>query len=170
MITEGGGSTGQRRADWPLIAAVGAPGALLALLFAVQAARAVTTGASPAFAPAATSLAEAAGNRDAADVVWRISSGESVNDAALVRIPLKLEGAARLSPLEAAVLSEWTPMIQLLVEAGALRDEQMLLRLRCLAERERDRDTTVYLASLDANRPLECAGVPLPAYVRAPAR
>jgi hypothetical protein len=149
-----------------LLAAIGAPGLLLAVLFGTAGVDAFGSNRSPAFAPAASSLAEAAGNRDAAEVVWRLSSGEDVSAAAPVRIPLKLKGKAVLTPLEAAVLSEWTPMMQLLVEAGALRDGTTLLRLRCMAQRERDRNTILFLATLDGDRPLVCQGVALPEYLR----
>ncbi len=156
-----------RTSPW-LVAALAVPGVLVALTFAVTGLLSFGLGTSPALAPTNRSLAEAAGNRDAADAVWRISTGESLSDPQPVRMPLKLDGEAQLTPLEAAVLSEWTPMIQLLIDAGALADPSGVPRLRCLAARERDRDTIAFLASIDEGRPLRCDGLTLPAYVRRP--
>jgi|CXWL01.1.fsa_nt_gi hypothetical protein len=153
--------------NWLLGAAIGVPGVVLALAFGVLGANALATDRSPVMAPQARSLAEAAGNRDAADVVQRLLAGESATAVSEVRIPLKIAGAASLSPLEAAVLSEWTPMIQLLVDAGALQDARTLVRLRCMATRERDRDTISLLRRLDQERPFDCEGVPVPSYTRA---
>jgi len=146
--------------------ALGAPGIALALAFGVLGAASLSGDHSPVFAPQPQSLAEAAGNHDAAEVVRRLVAGEDVTSAADVRMPLKLAGPARLTPLEAAVLSEWTPMLQLLIDAGAPTDAATLRPLRCIAQRERDRSTIAFLEALDAQRALTCDGVALPGYVR----
>lgn len=145
--------------------ALAGPGLLLAVLLAGTGAVSLVTGSSPVLAPVDSSLAEAAGNRDAAEVVSRLTAGTSINETAAIRLPLKLRGTAVLTPMEAAVLSEWTPMMRLLVDAGAVRDAPTLTRLRCVAARERDRQTIDFLSELDAGRPLTCQGVALPGYV-----
>lgn len=144
--------------------AVSLPAVLLSAIFGVSGVSSLA-GASPVFAPEARSLAEAAGNRDPAEVVERLLEGERLDEASRVRIPLKIVGESILRPLDAAVLSEWTPMMQLLVDAGAPIDPSTLRRVRCIAQRERDRDTIAFLEKLDAS-PLKCAGVALPAYTR----
>lgn len=146
--------------------ALGAPGIALAFVFGVLGVASLSGDHSPVLAPQSRSLAEAAGNHDAAEVVRRLVAGEDLRSAADVRMPLKLAGPARLTPLEAAVLSEWTPMLQLLIDAGAPTDTATLRPLRCIAQRERDRNTIAFLAALDEQRTLTCDGVVLPGYVR----
>jgi hypothetical protein len=145
--------------------ALAGPGLVLGVLLAGTGLASLATGSSPVLAPVNGSLAEAAGNRDAAEVVSWLTAGARIDEPATMRLPLKLRGTAVLTPMEAAVLSEWTPMMRLLVEAGAVRDAPTLTRLRCIAARERDRQTIDYLSELDGGRPLGCERVALPAYV-----
>jgi len=143
-----------------LTAALAAPGVVVA----------VTTGASGVsawifdrplvLAPVARNLAEAAGNRDVADVVV-MSESTDLNDSEPARIPLRLHEPAMLTPLEAAVISERAYMIRLVRDRGARLDLGELRTLWCIAEAHDDSRTIAYLTELDAG-PLNCEGVKVP--------
>ena len=105
-------------------------------------------------------LAEAAGNRDVADVVV-MSQSADINERELSRIPLRLREPAMLTPLAASVVSERAYMIRLVRELGAKFDAGELRTLRCIAEARKDRGTIAYLAQLDAS-PLNCGSVKVP--------
>ena len=88
-------------------------------------------------APVPRIVAEAAGNRDVADVVV-MSATSDMNRAEPARIPLRLHEPAMLTPLEAAVVSERAYMIRLVRDRGARLDAAML-RTSALHRRRRGR-------------------------------
>src|SRR5581483_8003336 len=103
-------------------------------------------------APVPRNVAEAAGNRDVADVVV-LSMTEDINRAQEARIPLRLHAPAVLTPLEAATISERPYMITVVRNNGARLDAMELRTLRCIAQARKDRGTITFLAQLD-DRPL----------------
>ena len=149
-----------RRFATLLLAAVALPGVVVGLVTGASGIGALVADRPLILAPVPRSVAEAAGNRDVADVVL-LAPGADLNRAELVRIPLRLHEPAMLTPLEAAVVSERAYMIQLVRIQGARLDPAMLRRLRCIAEGRKDRGTIAYLAQLDSS-PLSCEGVPIP--------
>ena len=144
--------------NWLWAAAVSLPGVVVALVTGASGVASLVAGRPLILASQPASLAEAAGNRDAAEVVLRIEQGEDVNRPTDVRIPQRFPRPIVLTPLEAAVASERTYMIRLMLDHGAVIDAPTLTRLRCFAERRKDRGTIAYLAELDPT-PLVCDGV-----------
>jgi hypothetical protein len=143
-----------------LVGAVAVPALVVALLTGASGVSAYLFDRPLILAPVPRSAAEAAGNRDAADLVL-LSRAEDMNRATLVRIPLRLHAPATLTALEAAVVSERAYMITIARDRGAQLDPPTLRRLRCVAQARKDRGTIAYLAALDS-APLDCRGVDLP--------
>ena len=151
----------ERRFATLLLAAVALPGVVVGLVTGASGIAALIADRPLILAPVPRSVAEAAGNRDVADVVLLAAPDADMNRAELVRIPLRLHAPALLTPLEAAVISERAYMIQVLRNQGARLDPDMLRRLRCIAQGRKDRGTIASLAQLDS-APLSCEGVPIP--------
>jgi len=149
-----------RRYRLLLTAALAVPGVVVALITGISGLSAWAFDRPLVLAPMPRNLAEAAGNRDVADVVV-MSQSADMNERELARIPLRLREPAMLTPLEAAVISERAYMIRLVGELGARLDARELRTLRCIAEARKDRGTIAYLAELDAS-PLTCDDVNIP--------
>ena len=147
--------------NWTWAAAVALPGVVVALMTGASGITGLLADRPLLLAAQPASLAEASGNRDAAEVILRLAQGEDVNRPREVRIPQRFARPLTLTPLEAAVASERTYMIRLLLDHGAVMDGPTLRRLRCFAERRKDRGTIAYLAALDRS-PLACEGVAIP--------
>lgn len=142
-------------------AAMALPGVVVALVTGVSGIAALVADRPLLLASQPASLAEASGNRDAAEVVLRLAQGEDINRPIEVRIPQRFARPITLTPLEAAVASERTYMIRLMLDHGAAIDAKTLRRLRCFAERRKDRGTIAFLAEMDPS-PLACDGVAIP--------
>jgi len=149
-----------RRFQLLLPAAIALPGVVVALVTGLSGVSAFVADRPLILAPVPRTVAEAAGNRDVADVVV-MSALTDMNLPASVRIPLRLHQPAMLTPLEAAVVSERAYMIRLVHDRGARLDPQELRKLRCIAQARKDRGTIAYLAQLDSS-PLNCEGVAIP--------
>lgn len=143
-----------------LTSAIAVPAVVVALLTGLSGVSAFIADRPLILAPAPRTVAEAAGNRDAADVVV-MSAAADMNQPAPARIPLRLHEPAMLTPLEAAVVSERAYMIRLVRDRGARLDARQLRTLRCIAQARNDRGTIAYLAEIDAS-PLNCDGVKMP--------
>jgi len=143
-----------------LPAAIALPGVVVALLTGLSGVSAVVADRPLILAPVPRTAAEAAGNRDVADVVV-MSQGTDMNERAPSRIPLRLHETGMLTPLEAAVISERGYMIRLVRDRGARLDAETLRTLRCIAQARNDRGTIAYLAELDSSA-LNCDGVKIP--------
>lgn len=143
-----------------LLGAIAAPGIIVALVTGVSGVSALVADRPLILAPVPRNAAEAAGNRDVADVLV-MSSSTDMNARAEARIPLRLREPARLTPLEAAVISERAYMIRLVRDRGANLGPEELRTLRCIAEARKDRGTIAYLAGIDSS-PLHCDGVTVP--------
>lgn len=143
-----------------LLAAIALPGIVVGVMTGLSGISALVADRPLILAPVPRSVAEAAGNRDVADVVV-MSETTDMNRAELARIPLRLHAPAMLTPLEAAVVSERAYIITLVRDRGAHLDAATLRRLRCIAQARMDRGTIAYLAQLDSS-PLSCEGVPIP--------
>jgi len=144
-----------------LLAAIALPGAIVAVITGLSGASAFVADRPLILAPVPRSVAEAAGNRDVAEVVVLSATTGDMNRAEPVRIPLRLHQPGMLTPLEAAVVSERAYMISLVRERGARLDAETVHRLRCIAQARKDRGTIAYLAQLDSS-PLSCEGVSVP--------
>jgi hypothetical protein len=140
--------------------AVALPGVVVALLTGVSGVSALVADRPLILAPVPRNAAEAAGNRDVADVVVMAASTD-MNQPAPARIPLRLRAPAMLTPLEAAAISERAYMIRVVRDRGARLDAQQLRTLRCIAEARKDRGTIAYLAAIDSSA-LNCEGVRIP--------
>ena len=143
-----------------LLAAIALPGVVAGVMTGLSGMSAFVADRPLILAPVPGSVAEAAGNRDVADVVV-MSATTDMNRAELARIPLRLHAPAMLTPLEAAVISERAYMIRLVRDRGARLDAQQVRTLRCIAEARKDRGTIAYLAEVDASA-LNCDGVKVP--------
>jgi hypothetical protein len=143
-----------------LMAALAAPGVVVALLMGVSGLSAFLADRPLILAPVPRNAAEAAGNRDVADLLV-MSNATDMNARADARIPLRLHEPNLLTPLEAAVVSERAYMIRLVRDRGAHLGPEELRTLRCIAQARKDRGTIAYLNDLDGT-PLECAGVRIP--------
>ncbi len=141
--------------------ALALPGVLVAVVTGLSGLASVVSDRPFVLAPAPSSMAEAAGYRDSAEIVRRAGLGEDPNRPGLVRIPRRLDRATPLTPLEAAVISERTFTITLLRNEGAVLDPATLRRLRCIADSRHDRATIAYLSAL-TTAPLECQGIEIP--------
>ena len=149
-----------RRFELFLPVAVALPGIVVALLTGLSGVSALLADRPLILAPVPRNVAEAAGNRDVADVVV-MSDATDMNQPALARVPLRLHEPAMLTPLDAAVISERGYMIRLVHDRGARLDPDILQRLRCIAQARKDRGTIAYLAQLDST-PLNCDSVTIP--------
>ena len=149
-----------RRFRLLLTAATALPGVVVAMLTGVSGIAAVVTDRPLLLAPVPQNVAEAAGNRDVADVVV-MSATSDMNQPATSRSPLRLHDSALLTPLEAAVVSERAYMIRLVRDRGASLDAQQLRTLRCIAQARKDRGTIAYLNEMDSS-PVNCDGVKIP--------
>src|SRR5258705_7517093 len=114
-----------RRFATLLLVAVALPGVVVGLVPGASGIAALVADRPLILAPVPRSVAEAAGNRDVADVVV-MSSTTDMNRAVLVRIPLRLHAPAMLTPLEAALVSERAYIITLVRDRGARLDAAML--------------------------------------------
>lgn len=143
-----------------ILAAIALPGVVVALLTGVSGVTAWLADRPLILAPVPRNVAEAAGNRDVADVVV-MSDSADMNERALARIPLRLRAPAMLAPLEAAAISERAYMIRLVHDRGARLEAPELRTLRCIAQARQDRGTIAYLAQFDSS-PLKCGDVSVP--------
>ena len=143
-----------------LMAALAAPGVVIALLTGVSGISAFVADRPLILAPVPRNAAEAAGNRDVADLLI-MSMAIDINAPAEARIPLRLHEPNVLTPLEAAVVSERAYMIRLVHDRGARLDREELRTLRCIAQARKDRGTIAYLADIDSS-PLHCDGIKVP--------
>ena len=143
-----------------LMAALAAPGVVIALLTGVSGISAFVADRPLILAPVPRNAAEAAGNRDVADLLI-MSMATDINAPAEARIPLRLHEPNVLTPLEAAVVSERAYMIRLVHDLGARLGREELRTLRCIAQARKDRGTIAYLADVDSS-PLHCDGIRVP--------
>ena len=143
-----------------VIAAIALPGVVVALLTGLSGVSAFLTDRPLILAPVPRNAAEAAGNRDVADVVV-MSPATDMNTPQDARIPLRLREEAMLTPLEAAVVSERAYMIRLVRDRGGRLGPEELRTLRCIAQARKDRGTIAYLTEIDSS-PLNCDGVKIP--------
>jgi hypothetical protein len=143
-----------------LPAVIALPGVVVALLTGLSGVSALVADRPLILAPVPRTAAEAAGNRDVADVVV-MSESADMNQRAPARIPLRLHEPATLTPLEAAVISERGYMIRLVRDRGARLDAETLRTLRCIAQARNDRGTIAYLAEIDSSTP-DCDGIAIP--------
>lgn len=141
-------------------AAIALPGIVVALLTGLSGVSAFVADRPLILAPVPRTAAEAAGNRDVADVVV-MSAATDMNQPAAARIPLRLHDPAMLTPLEAAVVSERAYMIRIVRDRGARLGAQELRTLRCIAQSRKDRGTIAFLAEIDSS-PLSCEGISIP--------
>ena len=140
--------------------AVALPGVVVALLTGVSGVFALVAGRPLLLAPMPRNVAEAAGNRDVADVLVMAPSSD-MNQAMPARIPLRMRNETMLTPLEAAVISERAYMVRLVRDHGSRLGPDELRTLRCIAEARHDRGTIEYLRTLDSGA-LDCQSVEIP--------
>jgi len=129
-----------------LLAAIAAPALLLTAARCVALVLAVF-GHHPWWPDQQLNLSEAAGMRDAAEVLHRIQQGEDPNVQQEIRPGLLSDRPVSLSPLEAAVQAGDSVMIDVLFRAGAELDAVSWTRLRCGTDREE------MIRVFDAHRP-----------------
>jgi hypothetical protein len=149
-----------KRFEQLLLAAIGLPAVIVALVTGVSGIASYVFDRPLILAPVPRNVAEAAGNRDVADVVL-LSATSNMNRAEVARVPLRLHAPAMLTPLEAAAVSERPYMINVVRNNGARLDAMELRTLRCIAQARKDRGTIAFLAQMDSTS-LICDGVQIP--------
>ena len=149
-----------KRFEQSLMMAVMLPAIIVAMMTGVSGISAFLFDRPLILAPVPRNVAEAAGNRDVADVVV-LSKTADANRAEEARIPLRLHAPATLTPLEAATVSERPYMINVVRNNGARLDPMELRTLRCIARARKDRGTIAFLEEMDST-PLICDGVAIP--------
>ena len=137
--------------------ATAVPGCVMALWFVVSLALAAV-GQPPMWPHEEYSLAEAAGARDEAEVVRLIERGEDPNGRYPVRAGLVLERAARLTPLEAAVLNDDPGMTRALLGRGVRLNDTAWTAVRCRAGSR----AAAVLDEVHGPASLDCAGIQTP--------
>ena len=145
------------RVNRPAAIAVAAPGCLLAAASLV-ALMMTAFGDDPMWPHESVNLAEAAGTREEAEVVRLIEQGQDPNGRYPAREGLVLERAAKLTPLEAAVLNDDPAIVRQLLARGASADGTSWGALRCVAGSR-------VAPILDEYRPStspDCAGIKTP--------
>ena len=125
-----------RRFQILLPVAIALPGVVVALVTGLSGVSVFVTDRPLILAPVPRTVAEAAGNRDVADVVV-MSAWSDMNLPAPARIPLRLHEPAMLTPLEAAVVSERAYMIGSCAIAARVSTQRCCGR--CAASRRRGR-------------------------------
>jgi hypothetical protein len=129
----GGSVTREPQTAW-LAGCIAAPALLVcALFFADTIAGAV--GARFLWPVPALTLADAVVLRNAGETAAQIINGADPNAPSPISRASSLFGRRALLPVDAAVITGETHMLQLLVDHGARLDEPTLMRLRCEAER-----------------------------------
>jgi len=149
-----------KRFEQLLLAAIGLPAVIVALVTGISGIASYVFDRPLILAPVPRNVAEAAGNRDVADVVL-LSATSDMNRAEVARVPLRLHAPATLTPLEAAAVSERPYMINVVRNNGARLDAMELRTLRCIAQARKDRGTIAFLSQLD-DKLLICDGVVIP--------
>jgi len=149
-----------KRFEQLLLAAIGLPAVIVALVTGISGIASYVFDRPLILAPVPRNVAEAAGNRDVADVVL-LSATSDMNRAEVARVPLRLHAPATLTPLEAAAISERPYMINVVRNNGARLDAMELRTLRCIAQARKDRGTIAFLSQLD-DKLLICDGVVIP--------
>ncbi len=139
---------------------VAAPAAaLLVLLGAIAVAS--TAGSDLLWRPPSVSTAEAAALGDAGTVVARLEAGEAPDTPGPVIYAFRFGRVVTITPLEAAIAARRPEIVRLLVDHSARIDASNVTRLRCFAERGKDREIIAELERHDAT-PLDCTSVTTP--------
>ena len=125
--------TRESQARW-LGGFVAAPALLVCALFFVDSVGAAF-GRGFIWPEPALTLADAVILRNAGETAAQIINGADPNAPSQINRASALFGRRSILPLEAAVFTGETHLLQLLVDHGARLDDATLLRLRCEAER-----------------------------------
>ena len=145
-----------------MLALVALPAALLGVMTAGVLLRALV-GTHPLWRAEPVNLSEAAALRDQATVVRLIASGEDAYQRREVRADLLFNDRVELTPLEAAIASRRSEIVEIIVVTAPPAAPAEWNRLRCLAQLEGDEDV---IETFDRYRPkpadLECTGVTRP--------
>jgi hypothetical protein len=107
------------------------------------------------------SLADAIVSRNWAEVAYQVSEGRDPNGTSVLDAASPIGRSVTVTPLEAAVITGDTEMMQLLIDSGAVLSERNLPRLRCFARRLREGRIEDFLI-VRAQTPVSCERVPTP--------
>jgi hypothetical protein len=160
MATKGESAT-ISRGTVPLALGAGLPGAIVAVLFGLSGAAALSTGQPLIWAPAESTLSQATALRDQGEAIRLIMLGSDPNRRYPVDAVFRPDEQVMLTPLEAAVITRELYMVELVVDYGATVDAGNAAVLQCLATRLRADAILDYLLELSGPGPA-CAGVELP--------
>lgn len=118
-------------------------------------------GWDPLWPTGTVTLSEAVALRDSATALDLIGRQHDPNASYPVRDGLLKSDVVHVTPLEAAVSTRETAVVQLLIDHGATLDDATRLRLTCFARQERaEAVEALFVAGL--RQPVNCAGVALP--------
>lgn len=123
----------ESRAPW-LGGLIAAPALLVAAIFCADTVRA-SMGYRFIWPAPALTLTDAVALRNAGEAAAQIVNGADPNAVSPISRAAFLVGRRSILPVEAAVMTGETHLLQLLVDYGARLDDATLLRLRCEADR-----------------------------------
>ena len=109
------------------------PPVLVTVLFGVSGAAALITGRPLIWPPATMTLSEAVALRDRGEMARQIMLGADPNRRYPTRDVFREDEHVQLTPLEAAVITRESYMVGLVLEYGALVNEDNAPVLQCLA-------------------------------------
>ena len=113
---------------------VGLPAAIVLMIFGASGAAALVLGKPIAWPPQDVTLSEAVALRDRGETALQIMRGVDPNGRYVVRNVLREGEAVSLTPLEAAVITRESYMMNLVKDYGAIVDERNTAVLQCLAK------------------------------------
>ncbi len=112
--------------------------------------------------PDSVNLPEAVATGNHAETVRLIERGADPNRAEEVRPRLLGSKATRVTPLQAAVWSRSAPMLERLLDRGAVFTPSILAVLHCMNDENRNEDVRAVLDRLGGNATTPCDTVVLP--------
>ena len=133
---------------------IAAPALLVCVLFFADTLSG-TIGRRFIWRPPALTLADAVVLRNSGEAAAQIAKGADPNAPSPIREASALFGRRSMIPVEAAVITGETHLLQLLVDYGARLDEPTLRRLRCEAERSGE-DRVAGWIDRRLSRPVTC--------------
>jgi len=119
-------------------------------------------GQHPFWSDGEITLSEAAALKGDATVIWAIRRGADPNAAARVRPGVLKSDEVFVTPGEAAVASNRSGMLRLLVAEGLRLDPVTRRSLLCFARRMQAKEAIAYLEEAPGAKAVSCDGVPLP--------
>ena len=141
--------------------AVAVPAIVVAVIFGLSGAATLIAGRPLIWPPADLTLSEAVGLRDQGEIVRQIMLGVDPNRRYAVRGVFRENETVTLTPLEAAVITRETYMVDVMRRYGAVLDQRNAATLQCLAAAMRAESMKAHLVEM-SNAAADCSDINLP--------